>query len=420
MTIPNGPPLNGLQLFDSLAGIPAQEWDALLPRSPAPPPCLRHAYLHALEESACVGGDSGWFPRHATLWSEGQLVAAMPLYLKTHSWGEYVFDWAWAQAYQRHGLDYYPKWLAAVPFTPIPGPRVLGNDPKTRRTLVAGVQQLVEHSELSSLHILFPDERDLTLLGETDLFLREGVQFHWNNAREDGSPYADFEDFLAGLNHDKRKKIRQERRRAAAHNLSLLWVDGHTATNADWRFLYECYAGTYTQHNSTPYLNLDFFRRVARKLPDSVSLLIAKRDGVAVACALFLRSAEALYGRYWGSVEPLPFLHFELCYYQAIEYCIRHRLQHFEGGAQGEHKLARGLMPVRTHSAHWIADPRFRSAVDDFLQRERSHIGFYLDELSERAPYRTLDAQLPNSDPADVRQQRGNQANAALINGRQR
>jgi len=375
------------RLLGSIADIAPQDWDALLP--PAPTPCLHHAYLHALEASGCVGEASGWTPRHATLWTDGRLAAAMPLYLKTHSWGEYVFDWAWAEAYQRHGLDYYPKWLCAIPFTPVPGPRVLGQDPRARELLMAGVSRLAESSALSSLHVLFPGGRELASLQQNGLSLREGVQFRWSNTGTDGSPYADFDAFLGSLNHDKRKKIRQERRRASAHGLSLSWLNGHTATHEDWHFLYRCYANTYALHRSTPYLNLDFFLRLARARPEQVVLLVAARAGVPVACAFFLRDEETLYGRYWGAVEPLPFLHFELCYYQAIEHCIAHGLQRFEGGAQGEHKVARGLLPVKTYSAHWIADPRFRTAVDDFLGRERQHMGFYLDELNERAPYRS-------------------------------
>ena len=375
------------RLLGSIADIAPQDWDALLP--PAPTPCLHHAYLHALEASGCVGEASGWTPRHATLWTDGRLAAAMPLYLKTHSWGEYVFDWAWAEAYQRHGLDYYPKWLCAIPFTPVPGPRVLGQDPRARERLMAGVSRLAESSALSSLHVLFPGERELASLQQNGLSLREGVQFRWSNTGTDGSPYADFDAFLGSLNHDKRKKIRQERRRASAHGLSLSWLNGHTATHEDWHFLYRCYANTYALHRSTPYLNLDFFLRLVRARPEQVVLLVAARAGVPVACAFFLRDEETLYGRYWGAVEPLPFLHFELCYYQAIEHCIAHGLQRFEGGAQGEHKVARGLLPVKTHSAHWIADPRFRTAVDDFLGRERQHMSFYLDELNERAPYRS-------------------------------
>lgn len=373
------PEKNGFHLIPALAEIEAAQWDALA----GDQPCLSHAFLAGLEATGCVGRGTGWVPRHATLWREGELTAAMPLYEKHHSYGEYVFDWAWAEAYERHGLAYYPKWLAALPFCPIPGARLLGRDADERKTLLAAVLSLAADSGLSSLHLLFPTEEEGDWLRDAGLMLRHGVQFHWHNAG-----YADFDAFLAHLNHDKRKKIRQERRRAAAHGLTLRWLDGHSATAPDWAFFYHCYATTYAQHRSTPYLKPDFFTTLARRLPDGVRLLLAERDGQPVAGAFYLCDGHALYGRYWGAIEALPFVHFELCYYQAIDYCIRHGLQRFEGGAQGEHKLSRGLEPVITRSAHWIADPRFRGAVDQFLARETAGVQFYLDELSERSPFR--------------------------------
>lgn len=368
------------RLLDGLSDLPAAQWDALA----ASQACLSHAYLHALEATGCVGGRSGWRPRHATLWRDGTLVAAMPLYEKQHSYGEYVFDWAWAEAYARHGLAYYPKWLAAVPFTPIPGTRLLGHSAADRKALLAAVLDTVAASGLSSFHLLFPADEETPWLAEAGLMLRHGVQFHWRNAG-----YRDFEDFLAQFNHDKRKKIRQERRRAAAHGLNLRWLDGHGASAADWTFFHRCYSLTYALHRSTPYLTPAFFPALAVALPDGVRLLVAERQGEPVAAAFFLCDREALYGRYWGATEALPFLHFELCYYQAIDYCIAQGLSRFEGGAQGEHKLSRGLEPVPTCSAHWIADPRFRDAVDDFLARERKGVRFYLDELAERSPFRS-------------------------------
>lgn len=372
-------PTDGFHLVHRLADIPATAWDALA----GPQVCLSHAYLDTLEQTGCVGGRTGWLPRHATLWRGGELVAAMPLYLKQHSWGEYVFDWAWADAYQRHGLDYYPKWLGALPFTPIPGVRLLGRSAADRRALLDRLLALAAESGLSSLHILFPDEDEGRWLAEAGLLMRQGVQFHWQNAG-----YDSFDDFLASLNHEKRKKIRQERRRAAEHGLTLRWLDGHEATPAQWAFFYRCYATTYALHRSTPYLSAEFFPELARRLPGRVRLLLAERDGEALAGAFFLCDDDALYGRYWGSTAALPFLHFELCYYQAIAWCIEHRRNRFEGGAQGEHKLSRGLLPVVTRSAHWIADPRFRDAVDRYLARETEGMGFYLDELAERSPFR--------------------------------
>lgn len=399
---------DGLHLLSAIGEIEAARWDALLDAAArTAPPCLRHAFLATLEETGCVGGRSGWEPVHATLWRDGELAAAMPLYEKHHSYGEYVFDWAWAEAYHRHGLAYYPKWLAALPFTPIPGPRILALDLDARKALLEAVIGLASESRRSSFHLLFPAEDEVPLLAAAGMSIREGVQFHWENIAPATSPpahptgsadevthgkssphWTDFDAFLASLNHEKRKKIRQERRRAAGHGLRTRWLDGHEARAQDWDFLYRCYAATYAAHRSSPYLTPTFFHHLAKRMPSSVRLLLALRDEQPVAAAYFLCDGHTLYGRYWGSTEPLPFLHFELCYYQAIEYCLSEGLERFEGGAQGEHKLSRGLLPVRTYSAHWIADPRFRRAVDDFLVRERQGVDFYLDELGERMPFR--------------------------------
>lgn len=374
-----------LRLIEDLAQIAPAAWDALGDGQV----CLSHAYLASLEAAGCVGGHTGWRPRHATLWQGGELVAALPLYEKDHSWGEYVFDWAWADAYARHGLAYYPKWLAALPFTPIPGMRLLGRDAASRRVLLEAVLGLAKQSGLSSLHLLFPAEAEAGWAQDAGLLVRHGVQFHWFNAG-----YADFAAFLACLNHTKRKKIHQDRRHAAAHGLHYRWEDGASASAADWRFFHRCYAGTYALHRATPYLTPAFFTELARRAPHAVRLLVAERGATPLASAFFLCDRDALYGRYWGAVEYLPCLHFELCYYRAIEYCIAHELARFEGGAQGEHKLARGLQPVVTRSAHWLRDARFRDAVDHFLARETRGMGFYLDELGERSPFRR-DASAP-------------------------
>ena len=376
----------GVRIVTDLAQIDPAAWDALAGGQAS----LSHAYLATLESTGCVGGRTGWRARHATLWQDGELVAALPLYEKDHSWGEYVFDWAWADAYAQHGLAYYPKWLAAVPFTPIPGMRLLGKDVASRRTLLAAVLALAATSGVSSVHVLFPGEDEAGWMRDAGLLLRHGVQFHWFNAG-----YADFASFLACLNHPKRKKIQQDRRHAAAHGLSYRWEDGASASAADWRFFYRCYGATYALHRATPYLTARFFTELARRAPRAVRLLLAERDGAPVASAFFLCDREALYGRYWGAVEYLPCVHFELCYYRAIEYCIAHDLARFEGGAQGEHKLARGLQPVVTRSAHWLRDARFRDAVDRFLARETKGVGFYLDELAERSPFRRGPAEHP-------------------------
>lgn len=339
-----------------------------------------------MEDSGSVGPGTGWIPAHLVVQEAGSLIAAMPLYEKHHSWGEYVFDWAWADAYRQHGLDYYPKWLSAIPFTPVAGPRLLARDDNAREILLSLALRLADESGLSSLHILLPDVTDSTALQRSGFMMRQGVQFQWLNR-----DYRDFDDFLMQLQRDKRKKIRQERRRAQAHGLRLEWLDGHTATAEDWAFFYHCYARTYALHRSTPYLSAEFFPLAARRMPDGLRLLIARRGDSPVAAAFFLRDQDALYGRYWGATESLPFLHFELCYYAAIEYCITHGVARFEGGAQGEHKLSRGLEPVVTHSAHWLRDERFADAVDRFLERETTGIGFYLNELSERTPFRQAD-----------------------------
>lgn len=376
------PPLTA-QITPGIAELETRAWDALTGGSC----CVSHAMLSSLEDSGSVGAGTGWHPQHLSLREDDALVAAMPLYQKTHSYGEYVFDWAWADAYQRHGLAYYPKWLSAVPFTPVPGPRLLAGNAAHMAALARAARMLAEDSGLSSMHVLLPREAEARTLAEAGFMLRSGVQFHWHNRG-----YACFEDFLASLNHSKRKKIRQERRRAAEHGLRYEWLDGHQAEDADWRFFHHCYATTYALHRSTPYLTPAFFPLLAERMPDNVRLLLARRDGQPVAGAFYLLDGEALYGRYWGATESLPFLHFELCYYQAIEHCITHGIARFEGGAQGEHKLSRGLEPVVTYSAHWLRDERFADAVEHFLAREREGIGFYLDELDDRSPFRRAQA----------------------------
>ncbi len=377
-----------VRLIETLAELSSDSWDAISGQSA----CLSHAFLVALEDSDSAGSDTGWTPRHLGLWAGNTLQAALPLYEKHHSYGEYVFDWAWADAYARHGLDYYPKLLSAIPFTPVPGLRLLGNDSESRIQLLDAALQIAENAGHSSLHILFPAKAEAEWMRERGMLVRAGVQFHWLNRG-----YRDFDDFLSVLNHDKRKKIRQERKRAAALGLSCEWLDGASAQLADWHFFYHCYATTYVLHRSTPYLTPAFFPMLAERAPDKVRLLLARRGSKPVAAAFFLCDSEALCGRYWGASEHLPFLHFELCYYQAIEYCISNHISRFEGGAQGEHKMARGLEPVETRSAHWIRDPRFHDAVDRFLAREKEGVGFYLDELADRSPFRKDDGSADNT-----------------------
>jgi predicted N-acyltransferase len=307
----------------------------------------------------------------------------VPLYAKTHSRGEYVFDWAWAEAYERHGLRYYPKLLAAVPFTPATGARLLAADDAVRRRLAGALLETARASDVSSLHILFPRDGDADALRDAGLLERAGVQFHWRNAG-----YASFEDFLGALSHDKRKKIRQERRRVAEAGVRLRRATGREASGADWDFFTACYRRTYREHRSSPYLTREFFGMVAERMPDNVLLVIAERDGRRIAAALDLFGTQALYGRYWGAMEYVPGLHFEACYYQALEFCIERGIALFEGGAQGEHKHARGFLPEPTRSFHWLAHPAFNRAIDDYLAREGAHISAYIDELDERTPFR--------------------------------
>ena len=365
----------------------ADGWNALAGDSPF----MRHAFLRALEDTGCVGAQIGWEPVHLALFRGGRLAGAMPLYVKHHSWGEFVFDWAWADAYRRNGLNYYPKLVCCVPFSPVPGPRLLAGSDADRATLIQAALKLTHDLECSSLHILFPTEADHAALAAMPLLHRSGFQFHWHNAG-----YASFDDFLAALTHDKRKKIRQERKKLATAGVSFRWVEGRDSTDADWDFFYRCYADTYDRHRSEPHLNRAFFAALREAMPDNVLLIIADKGGEPTACSFCMKDSERLYGRHWGTLEYVPGLHFETCYQQGIEYAIAHALRVFEGGAQGEHKLARGLTPTATHSWHWLENADFREAVDRFLVRETDAIGHYMDELE--GPFRREPA--PSVEPA--------------------
>ena len=369
--------MDRLRVAASLAGVPAAPWNALA----AGNPFLRHEFLHALIDSGCASARTGWQPQFLLLERDGQLAGAMPLFVKTHSRGEYVFDWAWAEAYERHGLAYYPKLVCAVPFTPARGPRLLAADDAARAALAAAALEAAR--EFSSLHVLFAPDAEARLLESRGMLLRRTVQFHWRN---DG--YADFEAFLARLSHQRRKNIRQERRRVRAAGVTLRWLEGAQIGEREWAFFHRCYANTYAAHGQRPYLSLEFFLRAGGAMPENFLLVLAERDGAPVAAALDVVAGDALYGRYWGAVEHVPLLHFEACYYKGIEYAIARGLARFEGGAQGEHKLFRGLLPVETLSAHWLAHPRFASAVEDYLAREAKGIAQYVNELNEHTPFK--------------------------------
>jgi predicted N-acyltransferase len=369
--------LESVLVADSLAGVDPQEWNALAGEQPF----VRHEFLSALIDTGCAAAPRGWLPRFLLLRRSGTLAGAMPLFAKNHSYGEYVFDWAWAEAYERHGLDYYPKLLGAVPFTPVTGRRVLAKGAAEKRALIAAALELAK--DASSLHVLFAGEDDAGALAAAGMMLRRTVQFHWRNER-----YADFEAFLARLSHQRRKNIRQERRRVREAGVSLGWLEGERIERRHWEFFHRCYRSTYALHRSSPYLNLEFFVRIGAALRDNLVLVTAERGGRPIAASLLVKDRTTLYGRYWGAVEHVPLLHFECCYYQAIEYAIARGLQVFEGGAQGEHKIFRGLMPVEALSAHWLAHPQFARAVENFLERETAGVARYVNELCEHSPFK--------------------------------
>lgn len=370
-----------LEVVTSLSGIHPGQWNRLAGGDPF----LRHEFLSALHDTGCASAATGWTPHYLLLRTRGTLVAAMPLYVKDHSYGEYVFDWAWAEAYYRHGLNYYPKLICAVPFTPVTGPRVLAEEPHHRERLIAAALELARELEVSSLHCLFPTRDEAQQMAAQGMLLRHGVQFHWINR-----DYTSFEQFLAGMSHDKRKKIRQERRKVREAGIGFRWLEGAAIGKDDWTFFARCYRQTYREHHSTPYLNLEFFQRIGRAMPENLTLVVAQRDGRPIAASLNLRNDKRLFGRYWGAMEHHSGLHFETCYYQGIEYCIARGIAAFEGGSRGEHKLARGLLPVETVSAHWLAHPRFSAAIEEFLEREAASVTHYVDELNDRRPFKEL------------------------------
>jgi uncharacterized protein len=378
-------------ILGSPAEVDADEWNALVARQAQPTPFLRHEFLSALHATHCATPEAGWAPQFVTLTDArtGRLAAAAPLYLKGHSYGEYVFDWAWADAYKRNGVEYYPKLLCAVPFTPVQGTRLIAADETARRHLAATLLAFAEQADVSSLHVLFPTAEEAEAMTDLGMMQREGVQFHWLN---DG--YRNFDDFLSTLEQKKRKNIRAERRKVLDAGVTMRRVRGEDISDADWRFFSRCYRQTYREHFSTPYLNLDFFRMIGESMPENLMLVIAEYEGKPIASSLVVYqrgvngSGGALYGRYWGALEHVPCLHFETAYYQPLEFCIEEKLAVFEGGAQGEHKMARGFMPTVTRSTHWLAHPAFADAVARFLDGEKHHIHDYVDELNEHNPFR--------------------------------
>jgi predicted N-acyltransferase len=382
-----------LEIIEKLSEVSAADWNALL--SPDASPFLRHEFLSTLEETACVGSKTGWQIAHLALYRSKKLIGAMPLYLKLHSYGEFVFDWSWAQAYEQQGMQYYPKALCAVPFTPVQGSRILfaplENKSQVQEQLIAGLKTLVLQNKLSSAHILFPLGEQTQAMVDQGFMLRDSVQFHWHNHQ-----FVNFEQFLSTLTMKRRKNIRQEREKVNREGITFRHIPGQSATDQDWEFFYQCYANTYMEHHSSPYLNQDFFKLLCSRMPENLHLILAQRGTSPIAASLLFVDATSstAYGRYWGALEHIPCLHFETAYYQAIEYCIEQKIETFEGGAQGEHKMARGFLPTTIQSAHFIVDPQFSKAVKHFLEREQLGIGAYVDELGEHSPMKSDKVQI--------------------------
>ncbi|WP_145477687.1 GNAT family N-acetyltransferase [Stenotrophomonas rhizophila] len=362
-----------------LADLPAADWDAL---HDGCNPFVSHAFLSGLEEHGCLRAEWGWRPRHFTVWDDGQLVGAIPGYLKDNSHGEFVFDHAWANAYARHGLDYFPKWLGAVPYSPVTGPRLLARDGATAKTLVAALRDEVGRMGWSSAHVNFHAAADDSAFG-TDWLLREDIQFQWHNPGD----WSDFTSFLAAMDHKHRKNIRQERAKLARSGVSYRIVHGDEASAADLQAMHGFYLQTFSEYGNSPALTLPFLQHLAATMPRQLVMFLALHDEQPIAGALCLRGADTLYGRYWGGAT-LPGLHFETCYYQGIEYCLREGLSRFEPGAQGEHKLARGFLPQPVRSRHWIAEPAFAEALAGWCEQERQEVQRYARVLADHSPFK--------------------------------
>ncbi|AEC18983.1 hypothetical protein PT7_0443 [Pusillimonas sp. T7-7] len=366
-------------LAQHIEDINPEHWDSLA----GPQPFIQHAFLRALDQTGCATPTTGWAP-HYLLMHRGEVLAgALPLYLKSHSRGEYVFDHAWAHAFEQNGLAYYPKLLSAIPFTPVSGPRLLAATHHDRVLLAKEAIKICRQNGLSSLHVLFPLDIEQPALAEAGFLFRYNVQFHWNN-----QGYADMEDFLSSLSQQKRKKLKQDRKKSDQAGVRFRWLQGSQIDDYTLAFFYRCYSQTYLEHGNAPYLNLSFFQALHANMADNLVIILAEQDGQAIAAALNILDGQTLYGRYWGSLRFISGLHFETCYMQGIAFCIAHGISVFEGGAQGEHKLSRGLLPVRTYSAHWIADERFAQAIDNYLDHETPAVDSYLDELQAHSPFK--------------------------------
>ena len=411
----------------------AAQWNALLANSDAPTPFMRHEYLAALHTSGSACEATGWLPQFVSLYNETEteLLASAPLYVKDHSYGEYIFDHAWARAYQEHRLPYYPKATVAVPYTPVPGTRYLSSSAELTSQLIAKQIEFCQANSLSSLHALFTSASDNAASVDANLMARQTVQFHWTNqtpkldangsaAPGELEPYGSFDHYLSTLAQDKRKKIRAERRKVSGAGVTWRTSEGKAISEADWAFFYRCYERTYLEHGNAPYLTPAFFEAMASTMPENWVMFTAQHSGQPIACSLIAVSStyhpdtldtteivanypiptsekclkkfqipqKIAYGRYWGALARVDSLHFEACYYQPLEWCIQNSYDRFEGGAQGEHKMARGLLPITAHSQHWLAHPQFADAVARFLEREGAGMENYMEHLEGRSPFR--------------------------------
>ncbi len=381
-----------VRLLQQLDEVPADAWDAL---HEGANPFVTHAFLSGLEQHGCLRPAWGWQPQHLTLWEDGVLVAAAPAYRKDNSHGEFVFDHAWAHAYAQHGLEYFPKWLCAVPYSPVTGPRLLARSAEDRLRLVSIMQETCTEGGYSSAHVNFHPPEEASAFNP-EWLARIDVQYHWRN----DAGWRDFAGFLAALDHKHRKNLRQERAKVAKAGVTFRVVDGYTATEADLASMYRFYLTTFAEYGNSPALTLEFLQHLATNMPQSLVLILAEREGRPIAGALCLRGGDTLYGRYWGSSIALAGLHFETCYYQGIDYCLREGLTRFEPGAQGEHKLARGFLPTVVHSRHWVAHPEFRHALRAWCGQETLSIARYAAALSARTPFKDLaDASAPPATP---------------------
>lgn len=370
------------RIVTSIDHIPAAQWNAL---ALGGNPFVRHEFLLAMERAGCVGKAAGWLPNHLLLEDADRLVAAMPLYRKSHSWGEFVFDWSWARAYDQAGLRYYPKLVSMPPFTPATGPRLLlapDASPELRTRLSTELLTYAKSEHLSSAHLLFLTDEDRAALSDAGYLWRKDCQFHWYNRG-----YRSFDDFIATFRSDKRKKALRERRRVSEGGVTFRTLTGAQMDERLWNIVFGFSAATFEAHGHEHYLNVEFFQAVSAVMPQSVVIKLAEYRGEPIATAIFFRGDEVLYGRYWGAAANYHSLHFETCYYQGIEYCIEQGLKHFEPGTQGEHKVPRGFEPTTTWSAHWIADARFRRAIDHYLNDERASIDQYILQVEEHTPY---------------------------------